>query len=258
VQTIAKGIFGSLLKAGVMKKTIAVVTEDHVRTVLDSMISERKQRQDAALRPDSLHSDMMGQIQRIQAPLPPQIASTTSSAINTSKAEICQRVAEDVTPMALANEIKRDSGVSDAVWEQLQRDKQAARKKEEQYQNFIKASTDAANDAKALQQKQQTSEQAFQQAIKDNDHQLVLQEAKRLREEARLGHEIERRAQAERLAGLEGLRKAVEEERRKEAKAQQQLRTLGICPMGFRWIKQNGGYRCSAGGHFVTDSELGL
>ena len=51
--------------------------------------------------------------------------------------------------MAPANETKRDSGVSDAVWEQLQRDKQAAQKKEEQYQNFIKASTDAANDAKA-------------------------------------------------------------------------------------------------------------
>lgn len=67
-----------------------------------------------------------------------------------------------------------------------------------------------------------------------------------------------RRAQEELLAELESQRKAWEEERRKEAKAQQQLRTLGICPAGFRWVKQNGGYRCSAGGHFVTDSELGL
>jgi len=69
---------------------------------------------------------------------------------------------------------------------------------------------------------------------------------------------MERRAQEELLAELERQRKTGEEERRKEAKAQQKLRTLGICPAGFRWIKQNGGYRCSAGGHFVTNSELGL
>lgn len=115
MQIIAKGIFGSLLKAGAIKKTIAVITEDHIRTVLDSMISERKQRQDAALRPDSLHSDIMAQIQKIQAPLPPQIASTTSSAINTSEAETHQGVAEDVIPVAPGNEIKRDSSISDAI-----------------------------------------------------------------------------------------------------------------------------------------------
>ena len=258
MQTIAKSIFTSLLKAGATKKTIAVVTEDYVRTVLDSMINERKQRQDAVLRPSSQHSDMMAPKEMIQAPLPPQRAARTSSAISTSEAETHQFAAEDVTPVVIANEIKRDSGVSDTVWEQLQHDKQAAKKREEQYQNFMKASTDAANDAKALQQKQFASEEAFQQAIKDNHDQLVLQEAKRLREEARLRHEIERRAQAERLAELESLRKIVEEERRKEAKAQQLLKTLGRCVMGYRWIKQNGGYRCSAGGHFVSDSELAL
>jgi len=34
------------------------------------------------------------------------------------------------------------------------------------------------------------------------------------------------------------------------------LRQLGICPASYRWIKQAGGYRCQAGGHFVTDSQL--
>jgi hypothetical protein len=259
VQTIAKSIFSLLLKVGAMKKTIAVVTEDHVRTVLDSMISERSQRQDAAkIRPRFLHSDMMAQMQNIQVPPPPQAAATSSSAMNTSEAETPQRLAKDVPPAAPANEIKRDSGVSDAVWEQLQRDEQAAKKKKEQYQKLIKASADAANNTRILQQKELASEQAFRQAIKHNKDQFVLQEAKRLREEARLRHEMERRAQEELLAELESQRKAGEEERRKEAKVQQQLRTLGICPAGFRWIKQNGGYRCSAGGHFVTDSELGL
>jgi hypothetical protein len=255
VQTIAKSIFGLLLKDGAMKKTIAVVTQYHVRTVLDSMISERSQRQEAAeIRPRALHSDMMAQMQNIQTPPPPETAATSSSAMNTSEAETPQRSAKNVLPAAPASEIKRDSGVSDAVWEQLQRDKKATKEKEEQYQKLIKASADAANNIKILQQKEQASEQA----VKHNKDQAALQEAKRLREEARLQHEIERRAQEELLAELESQRKAREEDRRKEAKAQQQLRTLGICPAGFRWIKQNGGYRCSAGGHFVTDSELGL
>ncbi|OBT47666.1 hypothetical protein VE00_02260 [Pseudogymnoascus sp. WSF 3629] len=256
VQTIAKSIFGLLLKAGAMKEAVAVVTGYHVRTVLDSMISERNQRQDATkIQPNSLHSSMMA---HFQAPPPPQTSATSSSAMNTSEAETPQQLAKDVPPAAPANEIKRDSGVSDAVWEQLQRDKQAAEKKEEQYQKLIKASADAANATKILQQREQASEQAFQQAIKHNKDQSVLQEAKRLREEARLQDEMERRAQEKLLAELERQRKAVEEEQRKEAKVQEKLRTIGICPAGFRWIKQDGGYRCSAGGHFVWDSQLGL
>jgi len=159
VQTIAKSVFGLLLKSGAMKKTIAVVTKDHIRTVLDSMISERSQRQESArIRPSSLHSDMM---QSIQAPRPPQTAATSSATMSTSEAEPPQRLVKDVPPAAPASELKRDSGVSDAVWEQLQHDKKAAKGKEERYQKLLKASADAANDIKILQQREQTSEQAF-------------------------------------------------------------------------------------------------
>jgi hypothetical protein len=258
VQTIAKSIFGLLLKAGAVKESIAVVTDDHVRTVLNSMISERRQRQDAGqMQPSSLQSGIM-QMKNIQALQPPRTAAISSSAINTSQYENPRRSAKDVPPAPVANEIKRDSGVSDAVWEQLQRDKQAAQKMEEQYQKLTKASADAANNIKTLQQKEQASKQAFLQTIKNNEDQSIIQEAKRLREEARLQNEMERRAQEELQSELESQRKAEEQERRKDAKAQQKLRTLGVCPVGFRWIKQNGGYRCAGGAHFVTDSELGL
>ncbi|KAF2429946.1 P-loop containing nucleoside triphosphate hydrolase protein [Tothia fuscella] len=249
VQTVAKGMFGLLLKSGAMNNTIAVIKEAHVRTVLDSMISERSQRQEAAgIRPSSLHNDMMAQTQNIQTPPHPRTAATSSIAKDTSEAEVPQQPAKDVPLAAPISEVNQ----------QLQRDKQAAKTKGEQYQEHIKATADAANTVNLLEQKEQASEQTFQQAIKHNEDQVALQEAKRLREEARLQHEMERRAQEQLLAELESQRKAMEEERRKEAKAQQQLRTLGICPMGFKWIKQNSGYRCSGGSHFVTDSELGL
>ncbi len=174
--------------------------------------------------------------------------------MSTSKAEPPPPLAEGVPSAAPASDIKRDSGVCDAVWEQLQQDKQAAKEKDERYQTLLKASADVANNINILQQKEQASEQMLQQAMKHKEDQAALQEAKRLREEARLQHEMERRAQEE----LERQRKAEEEERRKEAKAQQKLRTLGICPAGYRWNKQNGGYRCGGGSHFMTDSQLGL
>lgn len=259
VETIAKSIFRLVFNAGTMKETVAVITEDHVHTVIDAMISERRQRQDAAkIRPSSLHSDMMAQMQDIRAPPSSQAADSSSFVMKTLEAEAPQRLANDMPSTAPANETKRDSGITDAIWEQLQCDKQAAKKKEEQYQKLIQTIADAANDTRTLQQKEQVSEQAFEKAIEYNRDHFLIQEAKRLREEARLQHEMERRAQEELLAELESQRKAEEQERKREAKAQQQLKSMGICPMGYRWINQSGGYRCSAGGHFVTDSELGL
>lgn len=53
-------------------------------------------------------------------------------------------------------------------------------------------------------------------------------------------------------------RKAEEERKNQEAKAQSKLRKMGICPMGFQWIKQNGGYRCSGGSNWADDAKIGL
>ncbi|KAI9652701.1 MAG: hypothetical protein M1829_001484 [Trizodia sp. TS-e1964] len=255
VQTIAKSIFSLLLKGGAIKNTIAIVTEDHVRTVLKSMIAERSQRQDAAkIQPSTPLSSLVSQMQTLQAVPPHKTATTSSFATKTVETMAPQRPAEEVPPPAPANDKKRDAGVSDAVWEQLERDKQAVQKAQEGFQELIKARINAEKNTKILQQKEQASEQALQQVIKQKKDQSVIEEAKRLREEARIRHEMERRAFAE----LERQRKAAEEENMKEAKAQRRLRTLGICPAGYRWIKQDGGYRCSAGAHFVTDEALGL
>jgi hypothetical protein len=36
------------------------------------------------------------------------------------------------------------------------------------------------------------------------------------------------------------------------------LKDMGVCCMGYRWIKQHGGYRCTGGAHFVSDAQLGM
>ena len=52
----------------------------------------------------------------------------------------------------------------------------------------------------------------------------------------------------------------LEEERRRkqEEEMRNKLETMGLCPMGYQWIKQTGGYRCAGGSHFVDDVQLGL
>jgi hypothetical protein len=90
------------------------------------------------------------------------------------------------------------------------------------------------------------------------ENEAKARELLRKREEARI-RSIEAKAERERIQReVERLRKQESERKSAEQRAQVKLRQMGICPMGFRWIKQSGGYRCSAGGHWVSDSSLGL
>ncbi len=41
-----------------------------------------------------------------------------------------------------------------------------------------------------------------------------------------------------------------------EKAIQEHLRQWGPCPAGYKWHKVGGGWRCSAGGHFVSDEQL--
>lgn len=83
-------------------------------------------------------------------------------------------------------------------------------------------------------------------------------ETKRLLEQQRL-EKIRAEAEAEtRRLALEAERQRQMEEKRKEARAQEKLRTMGVCPAGFRWIKQGDGYRCAGGSHWVSSAQLGI
>jgi hypothetical protein len=43
-----------------------------------------------------------------------------------------------------------------------------------------------------------------------------------------------------------------------EAEMLAKVRRMGKCQAGFEWEKVPGGYRCSAGSHFVSDSDPAL
>eukprot|EP00834_Sanchytrium_tribonematis_P005095 NODE_287_length_10726_cov_0.240614.p6 type:complete len:118 gc:universal NODE_287_length_10726_cov_0.240614:7226-7579(+) len=62
---------------------------------------------------------------------------------------------------------------------------------------------------------------------------------------------------AEKKAKQEAARaKEVIIEKQKEKKIQEKLKHIGHCPVGYHWIKSNGGYRCAGGSHFVSDSQI--
>lgn len=41
-----------------------------------------------------------------------------------------------------------------------------------------------------------------------------------------------------------------------EARCQEALKQMGQCPLGFDWLKEEGGWRCAGGSHFVSDNEI--
>lgn len=99
----------------------------------------------------------------------------------------------------------RDAGVSDEIWEQLQRDKKAEQRREQNYQDLLKSQRTAGDEAR---------------------EQIV----KRLLEE--------------------------EERRRKEEEARKKLEAKGVCPVGYPWIKQERGYRCGGGSHYMSEDAV--
>jgi hypothetical protein len=59
------------------------------------------------------------------------------------------------------------------------------------------------------------------------------------------------------LLKVRAIIKQMEEEKNaEELKKQEKLKHMGLCVMGFVWLKQPGGYRCAGGSHYISDVEI--
>ncbi|KAF7964712.1 hypothetical protein HWV62_3685 [Athelia sp. TMB] len=139
----------------------------------------------------------------------------------------------------------RDDGVTDAVWNQLQKDivdqaavSQAVQKKlREMEESAIQAAQEEEVQRQLVQQKELERARVKDAAVKD--------ELRRQLEEARI-REALAKAQRDRIAAELEARKQEEAMRRKqEAQAQAKLRQMGVCVAGYQWIKQSSGYSMS-------------
>ncbi|KAK5630234.1 hypothetical protein RRF57_005949 [Xylaria bambusicola] len=152
---------------------------------------------------------------------------------------------------------QRDPGVTDEVWQQLQRNI-AEEKALEQARQALIASQEREYAA------QKAAEEARLKEIRRLEDEKRKADEKRCREiEEQLRKEkqrIEAILEAKRDAE-ERLRKAQEEaekRRREEIAIQQKIRDMGVCPVGYRWIREGAGYRCAGGTHYLSNHQLGI
>ncbi|KAJ7170685.1 P-loop containing nucleoside triphosphate hydrolase protein [Mycena crocata] len=190
--------------------------------------------------------------QSFEAPSAPRTSFATTSATRTAPPQV-EKETEDET-----REPGRDAGVSDAIWQQLQADKQAEEmKKRRRNEEIAKAERDL-REAEVQEQERIAEAQRLEALKAQAREQAEKDEMKRRLEQIRIQECLAREEHERRARELEAKRQAKALERQKEAKAQAALQRMGVCVAGYRWIKQGSGYRCAGGSHFVNSAQLGL
>lgn len=215
VKTLARGIFNVVVqdKQGITKGHLTV-RGDVVEAELMKMLHERAGRSvdhgrsfpslgDLDQAPSQMAPSSAGPQVKTQTTMKQSVTDRDSAP--PEKEEDPRKKATPIKAEISRREATRDAGVSDEVWEQLQKDKQAEEQRDQEYHDLLRA--------------QRTASDAAREAI-----------VKKLLEE--------------------------EERRRKEEEARKKLETMGVCPVGFPWIKQEGGYRCGGGSHYMSDAAV--
>lgn len=248
VKTLAKSVTQKVLSTETGDASFSI-TEEIVLSAIHQMVTERKFRKESKSASRHPMFPKHQQLALKSGPLPPALTTLTHAA--STKAHSTPPPPPPPPPALGAQQsTSRDRGVSDDIWAQLQSDKHDATEREQQHQKLLITEKQAQDELK----KQALAEQEARRKIEEESN----AEARRLLELERLKAELEWRKQMEITKKIEEERKAKEQERKREQAVQAKLRELGICPMGFRWIKQASGYRCAGGSHFVSNLELGL
>jgi hypothetical protein len=231
-----------------------LLTEDITIAVIQSMISERQHR--VASSKKSLRNRHASPLEPllIADPLVEKQIKTKAATGTSTKAQTVTAIKEDekksYPPEEEVSQIDshsiRDAGVSDEIWQQLQVDQLLAKALAEQQDALI--STLPGLEMKI---KEQTTEieKLQDEGMREHEEERLayikkmIQDAKKKLEDERIRDEMARRAN---------------EEKKNEQRVQQKLKTMGVCCMGYKWIKQANGYRCAGGAHFVSNHALGL
>ncbi|KAJ4320700.1 hypothetical protein N0V84_005764 [Fusarium piperis] len=196
VKQLATKIFRKLdLSSATLK-----ITESLVHTALDEMAAERAGRMVNTKKP---LAELAASVQAHGPRLSPSVLTSSSATVQEQKSDDESEEEPDLGPAD--GKTIRDPGVSDAVWEQLQRDKEKEAQEEKELHRLKKAQKDAS----------------------DADRERLVREI------------------------------LAEEDRRRKVEARKaKLQRQGICPAGFNWIKQDGGYRCAGGAHWVPNEAI--
>lgn len=230
---------------------------EDVVVCIQGMLAQKKGRSTSpsATRSSHLHQHLPTQSQGPRVPpAPPNIQTKTQTKAAPPKPED-----EDEDGSSGSNRgVRRDPGVSDEDWNELQAAKQAEemqKKREEEERRKVEEEL-----KEALRKEQEAAEAvrkvlAAEKAAKDEEERKELMKQ---REMARL-REIQMREEQDRLRKIREAQRIEQEKKLKEeAELQRKVQRMGRCPAGYRWIAVGGGYRCEAGGHYVSGAGLGF
>ncbi|TFY81553.1 hypothetical protein EWM64_g2457 [Hericium alpestre] len=227
-----------------------------VISCVSGMLRDRRERSsNVPLNPEQRNLQFMQQILQPDAPTAPIMH--TSSAVK-AKAAPPKAAEATQTPAAEEADDPRDDGVPDSVWRQLCADKKAAEEAARRVEEDLRVMEQELREAEAREKEEKKRKLAKQIAAKQAKDAAERDAVQRQLEEQRL-KEIHAQAERQRKAAqLAAKKQREEEERRKEAMVQAKLRDMGVCEAGFRWVKQADGYRCTAGGHWISNAQLGI
>lgn len=254
IKSLAKTMIGSVFRTQSSPTGALAISAEDVLYHTKVMLQERQNRGFAL--PLTERRDPSNQFQGLTA-LPPAPPHRLPSAITTTQVTKIPETQKEklVAPEIQIEESCRDAGVPDDVWLQLQADSEATKaestisdaaisQQEEEFRAMVTRENEKIATLKQIVQAQA-------------DDEAEVQEVKRKQEEARRGERAAREVREKTKEKLERMRLQMVRQKREE-QVQVKLQQMGVCCVGYQWIKQAEGYRCAGGSHYVTNGRLGL
>ncbi|KAJ7126993.1 P-loop containing nucleoside triphosphate hydrolase protein [Mycena epipterygia] len=245
---VLTGVANSLYKALWKDAPLKLSAQDAIKC-MDTMLDDRRSRvsnvkslptRGSMFLPPDLTSGYSS------AP-PPSMSSPSHSAQSSTgpPADILSKSPEHKPADATGNVTPRDTGVTEEIWQQLEIDKEAAKKSSDMMDEALEKAKENLHEAIKQEKASNPATRLTPSTVTAQEIASAKLKARRLSEEReRLKLELERRKQeAERV-------------RQREMAAQTALRRMGVCVQGYPWIKQARGYRCAGGSHFVGNDQL--
>ena len=255
VVTISKALISTIFERADDSSAPLIATGKDVLAELTLTLSIQKARDDiepvldSITFPSTAEQISSGPTQR------PNPAPATTTKLERAPKECEYQTSEGITTPP--TDVVRDVGVSDDIWTQLQADKVAHEAAARLYYQETRQHEKTIEDLEGVSDKS-ASEATRLERLEHDEYADTTHERKRKREEERLRLVDFRRQKQEVEAKLKQMRKEEDARKKMEAQMQKKLTMIGMCPVGFPWMKQAGGYRCAGGSHFVTDAQLGL
>lgn len=263
IKTLAKTMIGSVFRSQSSPSGALAISADEILRHTNVMLQERQDRSTniPSTSTGGIPPEFLQRLQPSRPLAPPAINTTQASEV----AEPPPNPLEAPPSPPPDVPVQRDDGVSDETWVQLQADARAQSAQVQISPDALRIGESTLNTALAAQNEKLTALKHIEEeaaassaaTASTQDEAAEVQRLKQLRETARMEERAARAAAEKAKEELERLRVAEVRQKREEA-VQERLREMGVCCMGYKWIRQSDGYRCQAGGHFVSNGQLGL